>query len=107
MILTIADHFSIIKDPRQQSKIEYELLDVIFLCVVGMICGAEAWDDMEMVGEARLNWFQNKGFLLNGVPTEERNNPVRCLNLGQQVVRVAYHLAGVGGWKKQMLICNG
>ncbi|MDF1757223.1 MAG: ISAs1 family transposase [Legionellaceae bacterium] len=57
------------QDPRQQSKIEYELLDVIFLCVVGMICGAEAWDDIETVGEARLNWFQNKGFLLNGVPT--------------------------------------
>ena len=68
MILSIADHFSIIKDPRQQRKIEYELLDIIFLCVVGMICGAEAWDDIEAVGEARLDWFQNKGFLLNGVP---------------------------------------
>lgn len=42
MMFSIADHFSIIQDPRQQSKIEYELLDVIFLCVVGMICGAEA-----------------------------------------------------------------
>lgn len=69
MIFSIADHFSIIQDPRQQSKIEYELLDVIFLCVVGMICGAEAWDDIETVGEVRLNWFQNKGFLLNGIPS--------------------------------------
>ncbi len=68
MILSISEHFSIIKDPRQQSKIEYELLDIIFLCVVGMICGAEAWDDIESVGEARLEWFQNKGFLLKGVP---------------------------------------
>lgn len=69
MVFSIAEHFSIIIDPRQQSKIEYELLDVIFLCVVGMICGAEAWDDIEMVGEARLNWFQKKGFLLNGIPS--------------------------------------
>ena len=69
MMFSIVDHFSIIEDPRQQSKVEYELLDVIFLCVVGMICGAEAWHDIETVGEARLDWFQNKGFLLNGVPT--------------------------------------
>jgi len=34
-----------------------------------MICGAEAWDDIETVGETRLNWFQNKGFLLNGIPS--------------------------------------
>jgi hypothetical protein len=47
VILSISEHFSIIKDPRQQSKVEYELLDVIFLCIVGMICGAEAWDDIE------------------------------------------------------------
>jgi predicted transposase YbfD/YdcC len=69
MIFSISEHFSIIQDPRQQSKIEYELLDVIFLCVVGMICGAEAWDDIEMVGEARLSWFQHKGFLLTGIPS--------------------------------------
>ena len=68
MIFSITDHFSIIKDPRQQSKIEYELLDIIFLCVVGVICGAEAWDDIEIVGKTRLSWFQQKKFLLNGVP---------------------------------------
>ena len=65
MVFSIAERFSIIKDPKQQSKIDHELLDVIFLCVVGMICGAEAWDDIVMFGDARLDWFQNKGFLLN------------------------------------------
>lgn len=43
---------------------------------------------------------------LNILYPKERNNPVKCLSLGQQLVRAAYHFAGVGGWKKQMLTCN-
>lgn len=71
MEFSIVEHFSVIKDPRQQSKIEYELLDILFLCVVAMICGAEAWHDIELVGKARIAWFQSKGFLLSGVPISD------------------------------------
>lgn len=71
MTFSLTEHFSVIKDPRQESKVQYELLDVLFLCIVGVICGAEAWHDIEMVGDARLTWFQEKGFLLNGVPTDD------------------------------------
>jgi predicted transposase YbfD/YdcC len=68
MSFSILEHFSIIQDPRQQSKIEYELLDILFLCLVGMLCGADGWSEIELVGNARLSWFQEKGFLLTGVP---------------------------------------
>jgi len=71
MTFSIEGHFSVIRDPRQQSKIDYELLDILFLCVVAMICGAEAWNDIELVGNARLAWFQSKGFLLSGVPISD------------------------------------
>ncbi|MBA2649740.1 MAG: ISAs1 family transposase [Legionella sp.] len=71
MKISIIDHFSTIQDPRQQSKIDYELLDILFLCVVAMVCGAEAWHDIELVGKARLSWFQSKGFLLTGVPISD------------------------------------
>lgn len=71
MKISIIDHFSSIQDPRQQSKIDYELLDILFLCVVAMVCGAEAWHDIELVGKARLSWFQSKGFLLTGVPISD------------------------------------
>ena len=43
---------------------------------------------------------------LNTLHPKKRDNPVKCLSLGQQAVKVAYHFAGVGGWKKQMLTCN-
>ena len=81
MKISIIDHFSAIQDPRQQSKIAYELLDVLFLCIVAMVCGAEAWHDIELVGKARLSWFQSKGFLLTGVPISDTiARIISCLN---------------------------
>ncbi|MDF1645462.1 MAG: transposase family protein, partial [Legionellaceae bacterium] len=39
-----------IRDPRQESKIDHELIDILVLCVFGVICGAEGWQDIEEVG---------------------------------------------------------
>ena len=39
--LTLLDHISIIKDPRQKWKVEHTLSDILFLAVVAVIAGAE------------------------------------------------------------------
>ena len=39
--LTLLDHISIIKDPRQKWKVEHALSDILFLAVVAVIAGAE------------------------------------------------------------------
>lgn len=71
MAISLEEHFSIIRDPRQLCKVEHELIDLLVLCVVGVICGAEGWHDIEEVGHARLSWFQSRGMLLNGVPVDD------------------------------------
>lgn len=71
MTLSLVEHFSIIRDPRQQSKIEHELIDILVLCIVAVICGAEGWQDIETVGIARLSWFQERGFLKEGIPVDD------------------------------------
>ena len=38
---SLVDCFSVIRDRRQESKIEHELIDILVLCVFGVICGAE------------------------------------------------------------------
>lgn len=68
---SLISHFSIIKDPRQLSKVEHELIDILILCVVGILCGAEGWHDIELVGQARLDWFQERGLLKNGIPVDD------------------------------------
>lgn len=69
--ISLVECFSVIKDPRQQSKIEHELIDVLILCILGVICGAEGWQDIEEVGHARLGWLQERGFFKNGIPVDD------------------------------------
>ena len=53
--VSLVECFSVIRDPRQESKIDHELIDILVLCVLAIICGAEGWQDIEEVGHARLN----------------------------------------------------
>ena len=68
---SLVEHFSVIQDSRQWSKIEHELVDVLILCVVGVLCGADGWHDIEMDGHARYKWFKDRGLLKNGVPVDD------------------------------------
>ena len=68
---SLITHFSIIKDPRQLSKVKHDLIDILILCIVGVLCGAEGWHDIEQVGHARLSWFQERGLLKNGIPVDD------------------------------------
>jgi len=68
---SLVESFSIIRDPRQESKIDHELIDVLVLCVLGVICGAEGWQDIEEVGHSRLSWLQERGFFKKGIPVDD------------------------------------
>ena len=68
---SLVECFSVIRDPSQESKIEHELIDVLILCILGVICGAEGWQDIEEVGHARLSWLQARGFFKNGIPVDD------------------------------------
>lgn len=70
-ITSLVNCFSVIRDPRQESKIDHELIDILVLCVFGVICGAEGWQDIEEVGHSRLNWLQERGFCKNGIPVDD------------------------------------
>lgn len=69
--VSLVDCLSVIRDPRQESKIEHELIDILVLCVLGIICGAEGWQDIEEVGHSRLNWLQERGFFKKGIPVDD------------------------------------
>lgn len=68
---SLVDCFSVIRDPRQESKIDHELIDILVLCILGVICGAEGWQDIEEVGRTRLVWLQERGFFEKGIPVDD------------------------------------
>ena len=50
MVSPFEEFFSSIKDPRVEGRIDYPLLEIIFLCISGIICGMDGWEDSELSG---------------------------------------------------------
>lgn len=65
------EYFSIISDRRQPGKIEHPLVDIIILCICGVVSGADGWSDIEEFGKTHKNWLQSKGLLPNGIPVDD------------------------------------
>ena len=63
--------FSDLEDPRQAGKIAYPFFDVVFLTVCAAIGGAHGWEDIELFGEAHLEWLQRNGLFLKGLPVHD------------------------------------
>ena len=69
--LSLFDHISIIKDPRQKWKVAHTLSDILFLSIVAVIAGAEGWEEIEDFGKDKLEWLQKYGDFTNGIPVHD------------------------------------
>lgn len=85
--LSLLDHISIIKDPRQSWKISHKLADVIFLTVTALIAGAEGWEEIEDFGADHLPWLRQYGDFENGIPSHDTIARVMGLLSGRQLQR--------------------
>jgi hypothetical protein len=54
---TLIEHFSTITDPRIDRTKRHKLIDILVIAICAIICGAESWDDFEVFGEAKEEWF--------------------------------------------------
>ena len=70
-VLQIAEHFSSIKDPRVAGRVEHPLLTILVMCLVGVICGANGWEEIEDIAEDRADWFASFLDMPNGVPSAD------------------------------------
>jgi hypothetical protein len=44
-------HFGDLHDPRTQHSIEHLLIDIVLITICAVICGAESWVDIRLVGK--------------------------------------------------------
>jgi predicted transposase YbfD/YdcC len=63
--------FDSVKDPRQAAKVSYQLYDMLFLTICGVITGCEGWQDIEDFGNARLPWLKSLGLFEDGIPAHD------------------------------------
>jgi hypothetical protein len=41
-VMSIAEHFGRLTDPRMEERVEHRLLDIIVIAICGVICGADS-----------------------------------------------------------------
>lgn len=62
-------HLEEIEDTRQNINKSYELLDIIFLTMAAVLSGAKGWKDIQLFGDAKLEWLRQFRAFENGIPT--------------------------------------
>lgn len=67
----IETHFAEIEDKRDPKLIEHKLLEMVFVAICAVICGAENWVDVVNWGQVRLNWLRKFIKLENGVASHD------------------------------------
>lgn len=65
------EHFSSIKDPRIDRSKKHKLIDIFLIAVIGTLCGAEGWEDIQLVAEEKEDWLRQFIELPNGIPSHD------------------------------------
>lgn len=68
---TIHAAFESLEDPRQEGKIEHPLVNLIFMTICGVLCGADSWTEIEAFGYAQQSWLGEYLDLTTGIPAHD------------------------------------
>lgn len=96
---SLIEHFSTITDPRIDRTKRHKLIDILVIAICAIICGAESWEDFEVFGEAKEDWFRKFLELPAGIPSHDtfrrvfaRLNPTEFQQCFLEWVRSAYEI---------------
>lgn len=65
-----------IPDPRMDRRKLHWLSDVLAIAICALLCGAKSFEDMEVFGEAKSDWFETFLELPHGIPSHDTFNRV-------------------------------
>lgn len=75
-VLTLAESFGKIKDPRVERTRQHKLIDILIIAICAVICGAEGWGEIEQFGREKREWLTTFLELPNGIPSHDTFNRV-------------------------------
>ena len=64
-------YFKDLEDPRQQSKVTYTLDEILLLCLLAVLAGAETFTDIALFGYKKLAFLRRFRPFLDGTPTHD------------------------------------
>ena len=65
-----------VPDPRVDRRKLHSLSDVLAIAICALLCGADSFEDMEVFGEAKSDWFGTFLELPHGIPSHDTFNRV-------------------------------
>ena len=70
--VVVLSHFKDLPDPRQQGKVIYPLDEVLLLCLLAVLAGAETFVDIALFGEKKLNLLRRFRPFRDGTPSHDQ-----------------------------------
>lgn len=67
----IFEHFDEMEDPRMDRQKRHSLMDIVFIALCAVICGAMSFVDMYDFGCAKEEWLRKHLELPNGIPSHD------------------------------------
>lgn len=64
-------YFSDIEDPRIEKNRDHPLINVLVIAILGVICGADTFTEIERFGLAKEEWLKQFLALENGIPSHD------------------------------------
>jgi predicted transposase YbfD/YdcC len=67
----LRDRFAAVEDPRVERTKQHLLLDIIVIAICAVICGADAWTEIEQFGLDKEDFFARFLLLPRGIPSHD------------------------------------
>jgi predicted transposase YbfD/YdcC len=71
MMEGLAACFAGLTDPRETSRCDHQLVDILAIAVCAVIACAESWEDIELYGRSKRAWLETFLALPNGIPSHD------------------------------------
>jgi predicted transposase YbfD/YdcC len=68
---SLMGYFASVEDPREGRNISHPLINILVIAVLGVICGADGWVDVERYGQAKQEWLATFLDLKKGIPSHD------------------------------------
>ena len=73
------DYLRELEDPRQDTKVKYPLINIIFISICAIFHSAETWKDIHTYAECRQDWLKKYLDLSDGIPSMYTFRRLFCL----------------------------
>ena len=71
---SLLGHLNEVPEPRQQSKIDYPLDEILLLTISAVVSGCSEWQEIVDFGEDKLSWLRKYRPFSNGIPSHDTLN---------------------------------